>query len=116
MKDGTGDNLSIVLTPAALRQLAGVLSFSRGEAFLIDGTVRSLLVRDGVIKATVTQAGEAQSGVRFVPGALMAGGGVPVESAGSIVAAVGVSGAPGGLAGGDVARGGLEGVTRVLRC
>jgi uncharacterized protein GlcG (DUF336 family) len=34
-------------------------------------------------------------GLRDVPGALVLGGGVPVESAGSIVGGVGVSGAPG---------------------
>jgi uncharacterized protein GlcG (DUF336 family) len=43
-----------------------------------------------------TQSGKAQSGVRFVSEAMMVGGGVPVEAAGSIVGAVGVSGAPGG--------------------
>ncbi len=46
--------------------------------------------------AEETQAGKAQSGVRFVSEALMIGGGVPVTVAGSIVGAVGVSGAPGG--------------------
>jgi len=43
-----------------------------------------------------TQAGKEQSGVRFVREALMIGGGVPVTAAGSMVGAVGVSGAPGG--------------------
>ncbi|TCK18714.1 uncharacterized protein GlcG (DUF336 family) [Thiogranum longum] len=43
-----------------------------------------------------TQAGKVQSGARFITGAMMIGGGIPVTSAGSIVGAVGVSGAPGG--------------------
>jgi uncharacterized protein GlcG (DUF336 family) len=43
-----------------------------------------------------TQAGKPQSGVRFVDEALMIGGGVMVEASGSLVGAVGVSGAPGG--------------------
>ena len=43
-----------------------------------------------------TQAGKPQSGVRFVDQALMIGGGVMVEAGGSLVGAVGVSGAPGG--------------------
>lgn len=43
-----------------------------------------------------TQAGKPQSGVRFVDQALMIGGGVVVEASGSLVGAVGVSGAPGG--------------------
>jgi uncharacterized protein GlcG (DUF336 family) len=46
--------------------------------------------------AEETQAGKAQSGVRFVDGALMLGGGVLVEAGGSLVGAVGVSGAPSG--------------------
>jgi uncharacterized protein GlcG (DUF336 family) len=44
----------------------------------------------------VTQAGQVQSGVRHVPGAMMIGGGMVIEAAGSLVGAIGVSGAPGG--------------------
>jgi uncharacterized protein GlcG (DUF336 family) len=44
----------------------------------------------------VTQAGAPQSGVRHVPGALMIGGGVQVQAAGTLVGAIGVSGAPSG--------------------
>ena len=44
----------------------------------------------------VTQSGQEQSGVRFVSEALMVGGGIPISAAGSLVGAVGVSGAPGG--------------------
>ena len=44
----------------------------------------------------VTQAGQPQSGVRHVPGSLMIGGGKVIEAAGSMVGAIGVSGAPGG--------------------
>jgi uncharacterized protein GlcG (DUF336 family) len=43
-----------------------------------------------------TQAGKPQSGVRFVGEAMMIGGGLPVNTAGEMVGAVGVSGAPGG--------------------
>ena len=43
-----------------------------------------------------TQAGQPQSGVRQVSGALMAGGGMIIEAVGSLVGAIGVSGAPGG--------------------
>lgn len=39
--------------------------------------------------------GELSTSLNDVPGALMLGGGVPVMAAGSIVGAVGVSGAPG---------------------
>ena len=69
---------------------------------------------DTLTMAENTRTGEPQSGVRFVTGALMAGGGVPVESAGSIVAAVGVSGAPGGDLDDACARTGIEAITELL--
>jgi len=43
-----------------------------------------------------SQAGEEASGVRDIPGVLMLGGGVVIESAGELIGGVGVSGAPGG--------------------
>ena len=58
----------------------------------------------------ISAAGQAQSGVRFVNEALMIGGGVPVEAAGSIVAGIGISGAPGGEADDACARAGIEAV------
>ncbi len=58
----------------------------------------------------LTMAGQPQSGARLVTGALMAGGGVPVEAAGSIVAGIGVSGAPGGEADDACAREGIEAI------
>ena len=58
----------------------------------------------------LSQAGQEQSGVRQVTGALMIGGGVPVEAAGSIVAGIGVSGAPGGPADDACARVGIEAI------
>lgn len=58
----------------------------------------------------LTQAGQEQSGVRQVTGALMIGGGVPVEAAGSIVGGVGVSGAPGGPADDACARTGIAAI------
>lgn len=58
----------------------------------------------------LSAAGQAQSGVRFVDDALMIGGGVPVEAAGSIVAGIGISGAPGGEADDACARAGIEAV------
>ena len=44
----------------------------------------------------VTQPGSPQAGVRSLPGATVIAGGVMVEAAGSLVGAIGVSGAPGG--------------------
>ena len=46
--------------------------------------------------AELTQPGNPQSGIRHITGALMLGGGVLIEAAGSMVGAIGVSGAPGG--------------------
>ena len=51
---------------------------------------------DTLALAQETQAGKPQSGVRFVDNAVMVGGGVLVEAAGSMVGAVGVSGTPTG--------------------
>jgi uncharacterized protein GlcG (DUF336 family) len=65
---------------------------------------------DTLSLAAETQAGKAQSGVRFVEGALMLGGGVLVEAAGSIVGAVGVSGAPGGEQDDACARAGVAAI------
>ncbi len=55
-------------------------------------------------------ADQPQSGVRFVTDALMIGGGVPVEAAGSIVAGIGVSGAPSGEADDACARAGIAAI------
>ena len=62
----------------------------------------------------LTQAGESLSPIRFVAGALMAGGGVQVKSAGSIVAGIGVSGAPGGELDDTCARKGIESIIEKL--
>lgn len=66
---------------------------------------------DTLEMAQFTQAGQPQSGVRHVTGTMMIGGGVPVEAAGSIVAGVGVSGAPNGPADDACARGGIEAIS-----
>ncbi len=60
--------------------------------------------------AAATRAGALDSGARFVPGALMLGGGVPIEVAGRIVGAVGVSGGPSGKEDAACARAGIEAV------
>lgn len=44
----------------------------------------------------LTQAGEDLSGIRHVSDVMAVGGGIPVQAAGALVGAVGVSGAPGG--------------------
>jgi len=46
--------------------------------------------------AAETQAGKSASGIRNLPDVVAIGGGVLIEAGGSIVGAIGVSGAPGG--------------------
>lgn len=48
--------------------------------------------------AAETQAGSVQSGARDITDILMLGGGMLIEAGGSLVGAIGVSGAPGGPA------------------
>ena len=57
-----------------------------------------------------TQAGKPQSGVRFSEKAIMVGGGLMVEVQGSLVGAIGVSGAPGGIEDEKCAKVGLEAI------
>ncbi len=65
---------------------------------------------DTLAMAEETHAGKQQSGVRFVDNALMLGGGVLVEAEGSIVGAVGISGAPSGEADDACARAGIKAI------
>lgn len=60
--------------------------------------------------ATVTQAGQPNSGIRHMPGFVFLGGGVPVEAGGAIVGGIGVSGAPGGAEDDACARAGIAAV------
>jgi uncharacterized protein GlcG (DUF336 family) len=69
---------------------------------------------DTLALAELTASGSPQSGVRQVTDALMAGGGVPIEAAGSIVGGIGISGAPGGAEDDACARAGIEAVSADL--
>jgi len=62
----------------------------------------------------VTRAGQAESGIRFVKGVMVNGGGLPVTAAGSLVGAIGVSGAPGGEADDACALAGIDAVSEDL--
>ncbi len=57
-----------------------------------------------------TQGGEPASGVRHLPRIVAIGGGIPIQSAGSIVGAIGVSGAPGGDADDVCAKAGIAAI------
>ena len=60
--------------------------------------------------ANVTRAGEPASGIRHLPKVVAIGGGRLIESAGAMVGAIGVSGAPGGDADDVCARAGIAAI------
>ena len=62
----------------------------------------------------VTQHGQPQAGVRHLPGAVMVGGGMIIEAAGSLVGAIGVSGAPGGDLDDTCAEAGIEAIEEMI--
>jgi uncharacterized protein GlcG (DUF336 family) len=60
--------------------------------------------------AAETQPGKPSSGIRHRPGVVAVGGGVLIETAGSIIGAIGVSGAPTGEADDLCARAGVAAI------
>jgi len=64
--------------------------------------------------AAETQPGMPMSGLRALPRVLAAGGGLPIESAGTLVGAIGVSGAPGGDADDACAKAGIAKIADAL--
>lgn len=60
--------------------------------------------------AIETQPGKEMSGLRALPRMMAAGGGQVIEAAGSVIGAIGVSGAPGGEADDGCAKAGLKAV------
>jgi len=60
--------------------------------------------------ADMTQAGKPQSGVRHLPGVAAVGGGLLIEASGSLLGAIGVSGAPGGEADDKCAAAGIAAI------
>jgi uncharacterized protein GlcG (DUF336 family) len=64
--------------------------------------------------ATMSQPGQAMSGLRGLPGVVALGGGLPVEAGGTLVGGVGVSGGPGGEADEACAKAGIEAVRQKL--
>ena len=62
----------------------------------------------------ITQPGQPSSGIRNLPGVVAVGGGVKIEAGGSIVAGIGVSGAPGGDADDVCANAGIKAIADSL--
>ena len=69
---------------------------------------------DTLSLAENTAPDSAQSGARFIDNALMIGGGIPVTVSGSIVAGIGISGAPSGKADHACAEAGIEAIKTTL--
>ncbi len=65
---------------------------------------------DTLAFARATQSGELASGIRQLPGVVAIGGGRGIEAAGSLVGAIGVSGAPGGEADDVCAKAGIAAI------
>jgi uncharacterized protein GlcG (DUF336 family) len=60
--------------------------------------------------AAATQAGRPSSGVRDLPGVVALGGGLMIDAGGSLLGAIGVSGAPGGKEDDDCAAAGIAAI------
>jgi uncharacterized protein GlcG (DUF336 family) len=58
----------------------------------------------------ISQPGMMQAGIRNLPGAVIVAGGLTVEATGSLLGAVGVSGAPGGDADEACAKAGIDAI------
>lgn len=58
----------------------------------------------------ISQPGMTQEGIRNLPGTVILGGGMILESSGSLVGAIGVSGAPGGEADDACAKAGIDAI------
>src|SRR5205085_7052294 len=63
---------------------------------------------------TISQPGMMQAGIRNLPGAVVIAGGLVVEAGGSLVGAIGVSGAPGGDADESCAKAGVDAIQSKL--
>lgn len=64
--------------------------------------------------ATETQAGRSMSGIRNLPRFMGIGGGMVIEGGGSMLGAIGVSGAPGGEADDACAKAGIQAIADAL--
>ena len=69
---------------------------------------------DTLLMAERTGPESPQSGARFIDNVLMIGGGIPVLASGSIVAGIGISGAPSGKADHACAQAGIDAVAEKL--
>jgi uncharacterized protein GlcG (DUF336 family) len=64
--------------------------------------------------AQETQAGKSMSGIRAMPRVAAIGGGLPIEAGGSVLGAIGVSGAPSGEADEACAKAGIKAIADAI--
>lgn len=64
--------------------------------------------------AATTQGGRASSGIRSLPNVVAVGGGMMIRAKGSLVGAIGVSGAPGGDADDACAKAGIAAISDAI--
>jgi uncharacterized protein GlcG (DUF336 family) len=64
--------------------------------------------------AATTQAGKPASGIRDLPGVVAVGGGLMIQAKGSLVGAIGVSGAPNGDGDAACAKAGVAAITEAI--
>jgi len=64
--------------------------------------------------AAETQAGKPMSGIRATPRVMAIGGGLVIEAGGSVLGAIGVSGAPGGDADDACAQAGIKAIADAI--
>ena len=69
---------------------------------------------DTLAMSEITRPNAPQFGAHFIPGAMMLGGGVPVEAGGFIVGGVGVSGGPDGKTDDACAKAGIKAIEEKL--
>ena len=92
-------------------QLAG--PFTPDAAVRKARTAVNFRVRTTELVETIN-SNDSIIGIRELPGTLMVGGGVPIEAGGSMVGAMGISGAPGGDADESCALAGIETIQELL--
>jgi uncharacterized protein GlcG (DUF336 family) len=100
------------LTQALIRdRFAGphTLEVSQNKAW----TAASFKTNTGELEK-VTQPGQTMSGLRSVPRFMAIGGGMTIEAGGSLLGAIGVSGAPGGEADEACAKAGIKAIADSL--
>jgi uncharacterized protein GlcG (DUF336 family) len=92
-------------------RLAGIHT---GEAATAKAWTAASFKTDTTVLARATASGSEASGIRNIPRALAVGGGIMIEANGSLLGAIGISGAPSGAADDACARAGIAAIDEDL--